>query len=72
MELSDWFKGFEKGSKDLRKELPNLQRSKGSNSFRNAESIVYSAERFWFIKTCMNRQKEIWTISSLRPMNCRV
>ena len=34
------------GSKDLRKELPNLQRSKGSNSFRNAESIVYSAERF--------------------------
>ena len=69
MELADWFKGFEK-SKDLRKELPNLQRSKGSNSFRNAESIVYSAERFRFIKTCMNRRLETLTSFSPKPMNC--
>ena len=46
-----------------------MQLNKGSNSFRNAENIVYNAERFRFIKICMNRQKEIWTIFSLKPMN---
>ena len=60
MDLADWFKGFEKGIT----KLPEAQRE---TFFRECGN----AARFRFIKTCMNRQKEIWTIFSLKPMNCR-
>ena len=65
MELSDWFKGFEKG-------IAKLTADKESNSFLSVEKTVFNVELFRFIRTCMNGQMETSTAFSLKPMNCRV
>ena len=50
MELSNWFKGFEKGIAKLSEE----QRERLSSA--SAAGTVYNAAHFKFIKTCMNRR----------------
>ena len=54
MELSDWFKGFEKG-------IAKLTAEQREQFFSECGKHCYSAERFRFIKSCMKRRMETWT-----------
>ena len=83
MELSDWFKGFEKGIAKLTAEQREQFFSEcGKHCVQCGTLQVYKDlyekanggmdDRFRFIKTCMKRRMEAWTIFSLKPMNCRV
>lgn len=65
MELSDWFKGFEKG-------IAKLTAGQREQFFSECGKTVFNVELFRFIRTCMNGQMETWTAFSLKPMNCRV
>ena len=80
MELSDWFKGFEKGIAKLTAEqreqffsecgkhcvqCGTLQVYKELYEKANGDMDVFFSEA-----SCMKRRMETWTFFSLKPMNC--